>query len=94
MLPYHLRNLAGIQGDIVLEVVQPCTLGVLLDSLEKSYPTLRGTIRDHGSLKRRPLVRFFACEEDISKEGYNFPLPEKVVRGQEPFFVVGAIAGG
>jgi molybdopterin synthase sulfur carrier subunit len=93
-LPFHLRNLAGVNGEIVLDVAAPVTVGAVLDALENKYPLLRGTIRDHGTLKRRPFVRFFACKEDMSLEPPGTPLPEAVVKGEEPFLVVGAMAGG
>lgn len=94
ILPFHLRNLARIEGDVELAVAEPATIGAVLDALEARYPVLRGTIRDHGTLKRRPFVRFFACKEDLSLEGPDSPLPEAVVSGREPFLVVGAMAGG
>jgi sulfur-carrier protein len=93
-LPYHLRNLARVEGDVEIEVEGPATLGSVLDALEARYPMLRGTIRDHGTLKRRAFLRFFACQEDLSHEQPDTPLPDAVVRGEEPFMVVGAIAGG
>jgi sulfur-carrier protein len=94
VIPYHLQNLAKVQGEVALDVPAPITLGSVLDSLEANYPTLQGAIREHVTLKRRPLVRFFACEEDISKENYDFPLPAPIASGKEPLFVIGAIAGG
>lgn len=94
VLPYHLRNLAHVEGEVSLEVPAPITIGAVLDALEKRYPVLRGTIRDHGTLKRRPFVRFFACKEDFSLEPTETPLPEEVIRGVEPFLIVGAMAGG
>ena len=94
VLPHHLRTLARVGDEVQLEVQQPVTLGGVLDAIESSYPVLRGTIRDHGTLKRRPFVRFFACEQDLSHEGPEMPLPDAVVTGAEPFFVVGAMAGG
>jgi hypothetical protein len=94
MLPYHLRKLARVEGEIGIEVFEPVTIGGVLDAIEAKYPVLRGTIRDHGTLKRRPFIRFFACKEDFSLEPYETPLPEAVVRGEEPFMVVGAMAGG
>lgn len=94
VLPFHLRNLARVDGEVQLEVAGPVTLREVLDALETRYPTLRGTIRDHGTLKRRPFVRFFACKEDWSLEPPETVLPEAVVRGEEPLLVVGAIAGG
>jgi len=94
VLPYHLRNLARVDGEVKLEVAGPVTVRVVLDVLEASYPVLRGTIRDHGTLTRRPFIRFFACKEDLSLEPPETPLPEAVVNGTEPFLVVGAMAGG
>jgi len=93
-LPFHLRNLARIQGEIQLAVTGPVTIKAILDALEENYPVLRGTIRDHGTLKRRPFIRFFACKEDWSLEPTEMPLPEAVVNGSEPFMIIGAIAGG
>jgi molybdopterin synthase sulfur carrier subunit len=89
-----LRTLARIDGEAELEVKDPATLGAVLDALEARYPALRGTIRDHGTLKRRPFVRFFACKEDWSFKPPDAPLPDKVARGAEPFLIIGAIAGG
>src|SRR5258706_15399368 len=94
MLPYHLRNLARVNGDVELEVENPVTIGSVLDALETRFPVLRGTIRDHGTLKRRPFVRFFACKEDLSLEPPETKLPEAVGTGEEPFMIIGAIAGG
>jgi hypothetical protein len=94
ILPFHLRNLARIEGEVQLEVAQPVTIGAVLDAIEARYPVLRGTIRDHDTLKRRPFVRFFACKEDLSLEPPETPLPEIVVNGTEPFLVIGAMAGG
>jgi sulfur-carrier protein len=93
-LPYHLRNLARVDGEVELDVPAPGTVGAVLDALENKYPVLRGTIRDHGSLKRRPFIRFFACKEDLSNEPVDTKLPEAVLTGAEPFLVVGAMAGG
>jgi hypothetical protein len=93
-LPYHLRTLARVDGEVELEVAGPATLRSVLDALEARYPVLRGTVRDHGTLKRRPFVRFFACKEDLSLEPPDTPLPDEVVSGIEPFLVVGAMAGG
>ena len=93
VLPFHLRNLARVDGEVQLEV-QPFTIRSLLDALEASYPVLRGTIRDHVTLKRRPFVRFFACKEDLSLEPPETRLPDAVVNGTEPFLIVGAMAGG
>jgi hypothetical protein len=94
VLPFHLRNLAQVDREVKLDVSGPITQRSILDALETRYPTLRGTIRDHGSDKRRPLVRFFACEEDLSHDPPDRPLPERVASGDEPFFIIGAIAGG
>jgi hypothetical protein len=94
VLPFHLRTLARVEGEVRLEVTGPVTQGSVLDALETRYPALRGTIRDHGSTRRRPLVRFFACGEDVSNESPDAPLPEEVAQGREPFLVIGAIAGG
>ena len=93
-LPFHLRTLACIDREVILEVSSPGTLGSLLDALEARYPVLRGTIRDHDTLKRRPLVRFYACGEDLSHHPPETPLPEAVIEGAEPFVILGAIAGG
>ncbi|MGA9532896.1 MAG: MoaD/ThiS family protein [Anaerolineales bacterium] len=93
-LPHHLRNLAGVGKEVQLEVPAPVTQRALIDALEAAYPALRGTVRDHGSNRRRALVRFFACGEDLSNEPPNTPLPARVVSGEEPFRIVGAIAGG
>ena len=94
LLPYHLRNLARVGDEVQIEVGSPATLGAVLDALESRYPALRGTIRDHGTLKRRPFVRFYACKEDFSHEPPDTPLPEAIATGAEPFMVVGAMAGG
>ncbi len=94
VLPYHLRTLARLDGEVKLEVAGPVTQRSILDALEARYPMLRGTIRDHVTLQRRPMLRFFACEEDLSHEPPDAPLPEAVASGKEPFFIVGAIAGG
>lgn len=93
-LPAHLRTLANVGSEVALEVAGPVTQRSVLDALEASYPMLRGAIRDHATKQRRPFVRFFACEEDLSHESPDAPLPEAVVAGKEPFMVVGAIAGG
>lgn len=93
-LPYHLRNLAKVSGPVELNVATPVTTGAVLDALEAAYPVLRGTIRDFPSLKRRPFLRFFACEQDFSLEPYETVLPPAVAEGREPFLVIGAIAGG
>ena len=94
ILPPHLRTLAGVSGDVELEVAGPVTQCSVLDALETRYPMLRGTIRDHVTLQRRPFLRFFACEEDLSHQPPDAALPDEVVSGKEPFIVVGAIAGG
>jgi sulfur-carrier protein len=94
VLPYHLRNLARIEGEVELDVPNPPTIGTVLDALETRYPVLRGTVRDHGTLKRRPFVRFFACKEDLSLEPPDTQLPEAVVKGEEPLLIIGAMAGG
>lgn len=93
-LPAHLRTLAKIEGEARLEIAPPVTIASVLDALEASYPMLRGTIRDQVTLKRRPFIRFFACEEDLSHQPHDLPLPAAVVRGDEPLLVVGALAGG
>jgi sulfur-carrier protein len=93
-LPAHLRTLARVDGTVDVAVAGDATLCALLDALETSYPVLRGTIRDHATKKRRPFVRFFACQEDLSHEPGDTRLPDAVVNGQEPFLVVGALAGG
>ncbi len=94
ILPPHLRNLAQVRGDVELEVANPVTQRKVLDALEARYPMLRGTIRDHGTRLRRPFLRFFACEEDLSHESPDAPLPETVAAGKEPLIILGAIAGG
>jgi hypothetical protein len=94
VLPAHLRTLARVTGEVTLEVPAPITQRSLLDALEAAYPVLRGTIRDHVTQKRRPFVRFFACEQDLSHELPDAPLPDAVAAAKEPFLVVGAIAGG
>lgn len=94
MLPAHLRTLAGITGDVTLDVAAPVTPGSILDSLEDRYPALRGTIRDHVTQQRRAFIRFFACGQDVSLDPPDTPVPEAVAAGKEPFMVVGAIAGG
>ena len=93
-LPAHLRTLARVSGEVQLEVDGQVTQRSILDALEARYPTLRGTIRDHVTQQRRPFVRFFACQEDLSHDSPDAPLPDAVVTGVEPFLVVGAIAGG
>jgi hypothetical protein len=94
VLPYHLRTLARVDGEVQLIVDGPVTQRTVLDALEARYPMLRGTIRDHVTRQRRPFLRFFACESDLSHESPDAPLPEAVTRGDEPYLVVGAIAGG
>ena len=94
VLPYHLRNLARVDGEVPLDVAGPATVSAVLEALEARHPVLRGTIRDHGTLKRRPFIRFFACKEDWSNEAPETPLPDTVVNGAEPFLIVGAMAGG
>jgi hypothetical protein len=94
VLPFHLRNLARVDGEVQLEVAAPATIGAVLDALENKFPVLQGTIRDHGSLKRRPFVRYFVCKEDVSLEPAETLLPAEVVSGAEPFLIVGAMAGG
>ena len=94
ILPAHLRILAKVAGEVQLEVEGAVTQRSVLDALEARYPMLRGTIRDHVTQQRRPFVRFFACEEDLSHESPDAPLPEAVAKGVEPFLLVGAIAGG
>jgi hypothetical protein len=93
-LPYHLRTLAKVDDEVRLEVVGQVTLGSTLDALEARYPMLRGAIRDHVTLKRRPFIRFFACEQDLSHDPPDVPLPDAVANGQEPLLIIGAIAGG
>ncbi len=94
ILPQHLRTLARVGGELHLEVAPAVTLRATLDALEARYPMLRGTIRDHVTHERRPFLRFFACEEDLSHEPPDAPLPEAVVKGSEPLIIIGAIAGG
>jgi len=94
VLPFHLRNLARVGEEVEVEVSGPPTLRAVLDALEAEYPVLRGTIRAYGGGRRRPFLRFFACEQDLSHEPTDAPLPEPVVRGVEPFLIVGATAGG
>jgi hypothetical protein len=94
MLPYHLRNLAHVSDEVTLDVPAPVTQRAILDALEAKYPMLCGAIRDHVTLQRRPFLRFFACEQDLSHESPDAVLPEDIVSGKEPFIVIGAIAGG
>ena len=94
VLPFHLRNLARVDGEVQLEVAKPVTVSSVIGALEAKYPVLSGTIRDHGTLKRRPFIRFFACKEDLSLDPPETQLPDEVVSGTEPFLIVGAMAGG
>jgi hypothetical protein len=94
VLPYHLRTLAKVESEVTLDVPGPITAGAILDALEAAHPVLRGAIREHDTLRRRPLVRFYVCEQDISHDPPDATLPEAVAAGREPFFIVGAIAGG
>jgi len=94
VLPQHLRTLAGVEGEVALDAQGRPTQRTVLDALETSYPTLRGTIRDHGTTKRRDFIRFFACGQDITLEPVDDPLPDEVASGAEPFRVVAAMAGG
>ncbi|MCI0427131.1 MAG: MoaD/ThiS family protein [Nitrospiraceae bacterium] len=94
MLPTHLRTLVRVDGEVTLDIAGPVTQRTVLDALESRYPMLRGTIRDHVTLKRRPFVRFFASEQDLSHESSDTPLPDAVVTGAEPLLIVGAMAGG
>ncbi len=94
VLPYHLRRLAEVDGEVTLKVDGPPTQRAVLDALEARYPTLRGMIRDHATHKRLPFLRFFACEQDFSHHPPDAPLPDAVASGREPFLIIGAIAGG
>ena len=94
ILPHHLRTLAKVGDEVQVDPNGSASVKSVLDQLENKYPMLRGTIREHGTLKRRPLVRFFACGEDISHESPEAPLPDAILKGDEPFFIMGAIAGG
>src|SRR5579863_62641 len=94
VLPYHLRNLAHVGSEIELEITGPVTVRSIVDAIEARYPMLLGTIRDQGTKQRRPFLRFFACEEDLSHDSPDTALPEAVVQGKEPLLIVGAIAGG
>ena len=94
VLPQHLRGLAHVTGEVQVEIAGPVTQRSVDDAIETSYPMLRGTIRDHVTQQRRPFLRFFACEEDLSHESIDAPLPEAVVSGKEPLLIIGAIAGG
>ena len=94
VLPAHLRTLARVDGEVKLDIAGDVTRRAVLDALEASYPVLRGTIRDHGTQQRRAFLRFFACEQDLTHEPADAPLPDAVASGAEPFLVIGAIAGG
>lgn len=94
VLPYHLRTLACVEGEVEIELGGPVTLASVLDAIETKYPVLRGAIRDHGTLRRRPFIRFYACKEDLSHEPADTTLPEPIVKGEEPLLIIGAIAGG
>ena len=94
VLPFHLRTLAGVDREVQLEIERPATLRSVLDALEARFPVLRGTVRDQVTLRRRPFVRFFACEQDLSHEPPEAELPDLVAKGLEPFLIVGAMAGG
>jgi hypothetical protein len=94
VLPFHLRTLARVDGEVTLAIAGAVTQRTLLDALEARYPNLRGTIRDHVTLERRPLVRFFACREDVTHASPDVALPDAVISGAEPFLIVGAVAGG
>ena len=93
-LPYHLRQLARVDQEVAVEVSGMVTAGAIIDALEARFPMLRGTIRDHATGQRRPFLRFFACEEDVSFRGMDAPLPEAVAEGREPLTILGALAGG
>ena len=93
-LPHHLRTLAQVSGTVTLEVDEQVTLALVLDALEARYPMLAGTIRDHDTMKRRPFLRFFACQEDLSHQAHDARLPAAVAEGREPLLIIGAIAGG
>ena len=94
ILPAHLRTLANVDREVQLDVAGLVTVRAVLEALEARFPMLRGTIRDHVTHKRRPMVRFFACEEDVSHQPSDTPLPQKIAAGEEPFYIIGAIAGG
>ena len=94
VLPYHLRNLAQAGSEVQIDVEGPVTVRSVLDALESRYPMLRGTVRDHDTLQRRPFLRFFACEQDLSHDPTDKPLPVRVASGEDPFIIIGAIAGG
>ena len=94
VLPYHLRNLAKVDGEVQLDLPPPVSIRNVIDALENTYPPLRGTMRDYTTMKRRPFIRFFACKEDLSNDPPDNSLPEAVVNGKEPLLIVGAMAGG
>src|SRR5512145_1379099 len=94
ILPYHLKTLANVRGEVMIQIDGMLTLRAVLDALETRYPMLRGTIREYDTLKRRPFLRFYACQKDFSNEPADTQLPEPVASGKEPFFIIGAIAGG
>ena len=94
VLPHHLRTLAHVGEEIHVDLNGSTTARAIISAIEEKYPMLRGTIRDHGTLRRRPFLRFFACEQDLSHESPDAPLPDAIVKGDEPFFIMGAIAGG
>ncbi|MFZ0646409.1 MAG: hypothetical protein WBY66_07880 [Candidatus Acidiferrales bacterium] len=94
IIPAHLRTLAHVEDEVKLDVQGPVTTSAILDAIEERYPMLLGTIRDHVTKQRRPFLRFFACEEDLSLESPDAPLPDAIASGKEPFFIIGAIAGG
>jgi sulfur-carrier protein len=93
-LPFHLRNLARVSGEVQLDVAEPITINAVITALEERYPVLCGTIRDHETLKRRPFIRFFGCKEDLSLDPPETPLPPAIANGAEPFLIIGALAGG
>ena len=94
VIPHHLRTLSGVNGEVALDVADPVTIRAVLDALEARFPMLRGTIRDHVTQERRPFLRYFACKEDLSHESPDTALPAAIVNGDEPFYIIGAIAGG
>ena len=94
ILPQHLRTLARVDGEVTVDIAGPVTVDSVLDALESQYPMLRGTIRDHVTKRRRPFIRFFACEQDVSQDATDTPLPTAVANGSEPLLIVGAMAGG
>lgn len=94
VLPQHLQRLASVDSEVTVQVAEPVTQGAVLDALEAAFPVLCGTIRDHVTRRRRPFVRFFACEEDVSHAASDTPLPAPIAEGREPFLIVGALAGG